>query len=286
MKPGQRLTDGILLVDKPAGPTSHDVVAQVRRSLGGGRVGHAGTLDPAATGLLVVMAGRATRLMRFVSMLPKRYSGVIRFGTETDTDDATGAAVGEVDDNWRSRLPAELEAALRNVQGRSHQVPPSVSAKKVDGKRAYRIAARGSKPDLKPASVVITRLRCDWFDRQQGEAHVDVVCSSGTYIRAIARDVGRELGTKAHLASLRRTEIGPWKVEDASDRLRPMSEAVAHLPAVMLPSEEAKRFTQGQKLPAPESIAEGPLAVFDLGDLVGVAVVKESLLHPDVVLAG
>ena len=289
------MSDGILLVDKPAGPTSHDVVGQVRRSLGLRRVGHAGTLDPAATGLLVILAGRATRLMRFVAMLPKRYSGIIRFGTETDTDDATGSALGDPDDNWRSRLPAELEAALRNVQGRSHQVPPAVSAKKVGGKRAYRLTARGSRPELKPAAVVISRLRCDWFDRQQGEAHVDVVCSSGTYIRAIARDVGRELGTKAHLASLRRTEIGPWKVENAVDSrlpiadsrsLRPMSEAVAHLPAVLLPSDEAKKFAQGQKLPAPDATAEGPVAVFDLGDLVGVAVVKEGLLHPDVVLTG
>jgi tRNA pseudouridine55 synthase len=231
--------------------------------------------------------------------MPKRYSGVIRFGMETDTDDAAGAQVGEADESWRPLLQPELEAALRNVQARTHQVPPAVSAKKVDGVRAYRRARRGETPELEPARVVIERLRCEWFDRAQGEVHIDVVCSSGTYIRAIARDVGRELGTKAHLASLRRTEIGAWKVDDAVTigergtgngertdlRLRPMSEAVALLPAVILPADEAKRFAQGQKIPV--TGLEGPhVAVFDVGDLIGVAELKDGVLHPDVVLSG
>jgi tRNA pseudouridine55 synthase len=250
----------------------------------------------------VVLAGRATRLARFALMLPKRYTGVIRFGMETSTDDATGAMVGEPDASWRGRLPEELEAALRNVQARTRQVPPAVSAKKVDGERAYRRARRGETPDLEPADVVIDRLRCDWFDRKQGEVHVDVVCSSGTYVRAIARDVGRELGTRAHLASLRRTEIGSWKVEaaipvdalstvdsrlstvDAPRALRPMLEAVAHLPAVLLPAEEARRFVTGQKIPA--AAPEGPVAVFDAAGLLGVAVLEAGVLHPDVVLSG
>ncbi|HEY2804585.1 MAG TPA: tRNA pseudouridine(55) synthase TruB [Gemmatimonadales bacterium] len=269
----------------------------VRHALGEGRVGHAGTLDPPATGLLVVLTGRATRLAQFVSMLPKRYSGVVRFGTETSTDDATGAVVGESDDSWRGRLQPELDAALRNVQGRTRQMPPAVSAKKIGGERAYRQVRRGEKPALEPASVVIERLRCEWFDRQSGEVHVDVVCSSGTYVRAIARDVGRELGTKAHLASLRRTEIGSWKVDDSlpltvdgppltvdGKHFRPMSEAVAHLPAVLLPAEEAKRFTQGRKIPSP--LPDGPVAVFSAAELLGVAKQSLGLLHPDVVLIG
>ena len=284
----------------------------MRRALGARRVGHAGTLDPPATGLLVVLVGRATRLARFVGLLPKRYAGVIRFGTETTTDDATGEPVGEPDQEWRSRLPEELNAALRNVQGRSHQTPPAVSAKKVDGQRAYRRVRRGEAPVLEPAPVVIARLRCEWFDRQQGEVHVDVVCSSGTYVRAIARDVGRELGTRAHLASLRRTEIGPWKVTDAvkgdalmagggslvaNDQpaqppatshqlpalLRPMREAVAHLPGVILPAEEAKRFVTGQRMAA--VAPAGAVAVFGVDGLLGVARQEDGLLHPDVVLA-
>ena len=281
----------------------------MRRALDVRRVGHAGTLDPPATGLLVVLVGRATRLARFVGMLPKRYAGVIRFGTETTTDDATGEPLGPPDLEWKSRLPEELNAALRNVQGRSHQTPPAVSAKKVDGQRAYRRARRGEQPALEPAPVVIDRLRCDWFDRSQGEVHVDVVCSSGTYVRAIARDVGRELGTKAHLSSLRRTEIGPWKVTDAvkldgrgpmadgsqvpSDRpsaighlpslLRPMREAVAHLPGVILQADAAQRFVSGQRIAF--AAPEGPVAVFGVDGLLGVARQQDGLLHPDVVLA-
>jgi len=285
-------------VDKPAGPTSHDVVGVVRRLLGERRVGHAGTLDPPATGLLVVLVGRATRLARFVAMLPKRYRGVVRLGMETTTDDAAGEPVGEPDDSWRGRLPEEVAAALRNVQGRTHQVPPAVSARKVDGVRAYRRARRGETPRLAPAPVVIERLLCEWFDRASGEVHLDVLCSTGTYVRAIARDFGRELGTRAHLASLRRTEIGPWKVDAAvaaasgtladlaagpSD-LRSMREAVEHLPAVLLPVEEARRFVQGQRIPA--EAPDGPVAVFDVADLLGVARCAGGVLHPDVVLAG
>jgi len=267
----------------------------VRRALGIKRVGHAGTLDPPATGLLVVLVGRATRLARFVSLMPKRYAGTIRLGSETSTDDAAGEIVGEPDDSWQARLPPEIDAALRNVQTQTEQLPPAVSAKKVDGVRAYRVARRGETPALKPARVVIERLRCEWYDRKTGEIHVDVVCSSGTYVRAIARDVGRELGSKAHLSSLRRTETGSWNVEQAvgldalepsalSLRLRPMREAVSHLPAVILPAEEAKRFSLGQKIPV--AAPTGAVAVFDAADLLGVAEQSDGVLHPDVVLAG
>jgi len=267
----------------------------VRRALGLKRVGHAGTLDPAATGLLVVLVGRATRLARFVSMMPKRYAGIIKLGSETSTDDAEGALVGESDDSWQARLPPEIDAALRNVQAQTEQMPPAVSAKKVDGVRAYRVARRGETPALKPAKVVIERLRCEWYDRKTGEIHVDVICSSGTYVRAIARDVGRELGSKAHLSWLRRTGIGEWKVEQAATldaiepsasslRLLPMREAVSHLPAVILPADEARRFTLGQKIAA--AAPTGAVAVFDAADLLGVAEQSDGVLHPEVVLAG
>jgi tRNA pseudouridine55 synthase len=261
-------------------------------------VGHAGTLDPPATGLLVMLTGRATRLARFIALLPKRYRGVIKLGRETTTDDATGETVGEPDESWRSRLPAELDAALRNVQAMSRQMPPAVSAKKVGGERAYKKVRRGESPALEAAAVVISRLRCDWFDRASGEVHVDVVCSSGTYVRAIARDVGRELASKAHLASLRRTEIGPWTVEQAASfeaatqplaswpasAHRPAREAVAHLPALILPAEDARRFATGQKLQG--GADDGPVAVFDVEGLLGVARQESGVLHPDVVLSG
>jgi tRNA pseudouridine55 synthase len=241
------------------------------------------------------MVGRATRLARFIALLPKRYAGTIALGSETTSDDAAGAIVGERDDSWEARLPPEIDAALRNVQARTQQMPPAVSAKKVDGVRAYRLARRGETPALTPAKVTIERLRCEWFDRPAGEIHVDVVCSSGTYVRSIARDVGRELGSKAHLLALRRTEIGHWKVEQAvklesvepsafSLQLLPMREAVSHLPAVILPAEEAKRFSLGQKIPAAAPV--GPVAVFDVTDLLGVAQLSDGVLHPEVVLVG
>lgn len=241
------------------------------------------------------MVGRATRLARFVSLLPKRYAGTIKLGSETNTDDATGDVVGDQDDTWQARLPPEIDAALRNVQTQTLQMPPAVSAKKVDGVRAYRVARRGETPALKPAKVTIERLRCEWYDRKTGEIHVDVVCSSGTYVRSIARDVGRELGSKAHLSALRRTEIGQWKVEQAvtmeaiepatlSLRLLPMREAVSHLPAVILPAEEARRFVLGQKIPAAAPV--GSVAVFDVADLLGVAELSDGVLHPEVVLVG
>jgi tRNA pseudouridine55 synthase len=267
----------------------------VRRTLGIARVGHAGTLDPPATGLMVVLIGRATRLARFVGLLPKGYLGTIRFGTETTTDDAEGEAIGAGDATWRTTTRLELEAALREVAARTEQLPPRVSAKKVDGVRAWRRVRRGEEPALSPAAVRIHELALGRFDAEAGEADITVRCSSGTYVRAIARDVGRALGTQAHLKRLRRTAIGPWTVEEAlplaaltaesaAQHLRPMREAVAHLPAVILPAEESRRFASGQRIPA--QAPPGPVAVFGSDDLVGVADLQDGILHPDVVLVG
>ncbi|MFI5208676.1 MAG: tRNA pseudouridine(55) synthase TruB [Gemmatimonadales bacterium] len=293
------MSDGILLIDKPAGPTSHDVVGAVRRALDIARVGHAGTLDPPATGLLVILVGRATRLARFVGLLRKRYTGTIRLGSETTTGDAEGEVVGERDESWRTRTRADLEQALAQVQAQDEQMPPPVSAKKVEGVRAYRRVRRGEMPVMKPVRVTIFSLQLSAFDASAGEASIAVECSAGTYIRSIARDVGRVLGTRAHLSSLRRTAIGPWNVEQAQqlrdvdaglfavrpEVLRPMREAVAHLPAVILSADDAKRLATGQKIAAPRDQA-GPAAVFDAEGLIGVANVEDGLLHPDVVLVG
>lgn len=282
-------------MDKPAGPTSHDVVHAVRRVLGEQRVGHAGTLDPPATGLLVVLVGRATRLARFVGMLPKAYAATLRFGWETSTDDATGTVSGDVDAAWRGLDAARVTAAFAQVQQQPLQVPPPVSAKKVDGERAYHRVRRGEIPELDGAPVVIHDWRLLECDLEQGVVSFEVLCSSGTYVRAIARDVGRTLGTRAHLLALRRTAIGDWSVADAAplDRLtpehaegllRPMSEAVQHLPAVILPHAEAARLCQGQRIEA-GGYASGAVAVFDAGGLIAVAESRAGVLHPDVVLA-
>jgi tRNA pseudouridine55 synthase len=185
------------------------------------------------------------------------------------------------------------------VQGQEEQMPPPVSAKKVDGVRAYRRVRRGETPVMKPAHVTIFSLELSAFSPSAGEAVIEVECSSGTYIRSIARDVGRVLGTRAHLSSLRRTAIGPWKVEEAQqlgdvdaglfavkpEIVRPMREAVAHLPAVILSADDAKKLATGQKIAAPGETT-GPAAVFDSAGLIGVANVEDGLLHPDVVLVG
>ena len=290
----------MLLVDKPAGPTSHDVVRVVRRALGMKRVGHAGTLDPAATGLLVVLAGRATRLARFVAMLPKRYTGSVRFGFETTTDDAEGEPTLR-DDGWialgqpGARSRADLEDALARVASRTEQVPPPVSAKKVAGERAYRRVRRGEDVTLVPAPVSIHRLTIgDPWDHS-GDLPIAVECSSGTYVRAIARDLGRTLGTRAHLSALRRSGIGRWEVreavpldsalvETAPRSLRPMREAVAHLPALRVGEAGARLFLHGRKLESEES-HEGFVAVYEREELLGVAEFREGLYAPVVGLA-
>ena len=285
----------MLLVDKPAGPTSHDVVDAVRRALGMRRVGHAGTLDPGATGLLVVLAGRATRLARFIAMLPKRYEGTVRFGFETTTDDAAGEPA-ERDPGWTARTPSQIEAALAHVAAQPLQLPPPVSAKKVDGERAYRLARRGEAPVMKPVAVTIHELRLTGVDPATGEAAIAVACSSGTYVRAIARDLGRALGTRAHLAALRRTAIGAWRVEEAVSLealasgpppLRPMGEAVAHLPVLEVGAEEGRRFRTGRPLAAP-AVPAGPagfVAVVEDGQLLGVGECRDEGCVPVVGLA-
>ena len=266
-------------------------MAEVRRLLGERRVGHTGTLDPGASGLLVVLVGRATRLARFVSELPKRYAGTIRFGAETDSDDAQGE-VTRRDEAWRGLDEAVVRRALAEVAARTEQVPPAVSAKKVGGERAYRLARRGQAADLKPVGVTVSRLEARRIALP--EVDVDVACTAGTYIRALARDVGRTLGTSAHLAALRRTAVGPWDVADAVGLegvtpasiyavLRPLREAVAHLPVLAVEPAVAERVRHGGKVAAPDG-TPGPVAVEGEGELLAVAEYRDGCYAPLVVL--
>jgi len=204
-------TEGLVLVDKPAGITSHDVVAIARRALGERRIGHAGTLDPFATGLLVLLVGRATRLLPYLDGEPKVYEARIRFGSETDTDDATGRVVRE------AALPirADIDRAIGALTGTIGQEPPAYSAKQVDGQRAYDAARRGAPVRLPPARVTVH----SWEIKARTNDTLDAIitCSGGTYVRALARDLGRQAGSAAHLAALRRTRSGPFRVSDACD---------------------------------------------------------------------
>lgn len=203
------LKDGILLVDKPVGVSSHDVVARVRRAAQTKRVGHAGTLDPFATGLLVLAVGQATRLLPYLDAEPKVYAATVRFGFETDSDDTTGLRTTE------GALPdwAKLDAAIASLTGAIQQTPPAFSAKHVDGERAYKLARRGEEVALKPVDIVVHEWRV--LGRTDDTLSVIITCKGGTYVRALARDLGRALGSAAHCETLRRLQSGHCDVERA-----------------------------------------------------------------------
>jgi len=276
--------DGIALIDKPPGITSHDAVAIVRRSLGTRKVGHAGTLDPMATGLLVMGVGRATRLLRFLGDLTKVYEGSMRLGVETGTLDADGdvtrTAPVDVDDD-------AIDAAMAAKLGASAQRPPAFSAVKVGGRTLHEAARKGEVLEA-PARIV----RVDRFERT-GRDGADVTfvaaVSGGTYVRVLASDVGAALGCGAHLTALRRTAIGPFEVADARPpadpgRPLPLDRAVAHLPRCELIAEEAVAASHGRIL-GPAAI-DGPYGVYDPdGRLVGVYRDDGGKARPLVILA-
>ncbi|MEP7059839.1 MAG: tRNA pseudouridine(55) synthase TruB [Actinomycetota bacterium] len=279
--------EGLLLIDKPAGITSHDAVAHVRRAIGTKKVGHAGTLDPMATGLLIIGVGRATRLLRFLGELPKTYEGSFLLGVETDTLDAEGTRTRRSSADGVT-LEAVTDAALAKV-GDSQQVPPAYSAVKVGGQKLYDAARRGQDLRADPRPI-----RVDRFDVSPGDGglpQVDfvIVCSGGTYVRVLAADVGTALGCGAHLTRLRRTAIGPLEVtratspEDPGTPL-PVESAVAHLPRVALDREETVAAGNGRIL-GPAGI-EGPYGVYDPdGRLVGIYRDELTKARPEMILA-
>jgi len=276
--------EGLLLIDKPQGITSHDVVAIVRRTTRVKKVGHAGTLDPMATGLLVLGLGRATRLLRFLGDLPKTYEGTLRLGVETDTLDADGAvtresAVAVTDDEVARAMTAKL--------GESSQRPPAFSAVKVGGRKLYDAARRGEMLRAEPRTVRVDRF--DLVARNGVDADFVAVVSGGTYVRVLAADVGSALGCGAHLTRLRRTAIGSFAVEDAGTPDEPgdllsVEQAVAHLPRLELEPEEARVARHGSIL-GPAGIV-GPYALFDQdGSLLGIYQDDGPKARPEVVLA-
>jgi len=263
---------GLLIVDKPAGLTSHDVVARVRRLAGTRRVGHAGTLDPMATGVLVVGLEKATRLLGHLALTQKEYTATIRLGQRTDTDDADGQITGSAS---AAAVTADaIAAAAAGLTGEIQQVPPGISAIKVGGQRAYRLTREGAAPELAARPVTVYALDVGELRRPGGPADVldvdvTVTCSSGTYIRAIARDLGAALGTGGHLTALRRTRVGPYLARDAATlaeletslRVIPLAAAAAAaFPRRDLDAEEARRLGHGGRLAAGGS--PGPVAAF------------------------
>jgi tRNA pseudouridine55 synthase len=274
--------EGLVLVDKPSGMTSHDVVDAVRRTLGTRKVGHAGTLDPMATGLLVLGVGRATRLLRYLGDLPKSYTGAARLGVETDTLDADGDVVRS---SPVTSTRQDVAAAAAGLVGESMQSPPAYSAVKVGGRKLYEAARKGEALEASPRPIRVDAFDVTAFD---GDAfRFAVTCSGGTYVRVLVADVGRALGCGAHLVALRRTGIGPFAVDDAAPpedaQPRPIEHAIAHLPRLTLEPEEARAASHGRAL-GPAAI-EGPYAVFDPeGGLIGIYRDERTMARPEVIL--
>jgi tRNA pseudouridine55 synthase len=277
----------VVLVDKPAGLTSHDVVQRVRRVLGTRAVGHTGTLDPFATGLLVVLVGRATRLARFVEAQPKTYLATARLGVATDTDDLTGAPVGEPADT-AGVTEESVRRALAGFVGEQRQRPPRYSAKHVQGQRSYRLARRSEGVDPPEATVTVHRI--ELVGVAAPELVFRATVSAGTYVRALARDLGQRLGVGAHLTALRREAIGAQRVEDAIalDRLTPHAvlparRALGHLPALELDEPARVAVSHGRAVPAATD-AQGDVALVQGDELVAVARAEDGWLRPSVVL--
>ncbi len=276
-------------MDKPAGPTSHDVVARVRRVLKTRAVGHTGTLDPFATGLLLVLVGPATRLARFIEGQDKQYHAVAQLGVATDTEDATGTVTAVVTPAaWPDR--PQVERAMAGLLGEQAQVPPAFSAKRIGGTRSYRMAREG-RP-VTPAAVPVTVREFECLDWTPPVLEFRTVVSAGTYVRSLARDLGNALGLGGHLTALRREAIGSWRVDDAvalealdaQTPLIPPAELLRELPAVALSGEEVRDVSHGRRVRRQGTIGQARL--LDGARLAAVAEATPEGWHPMVVLEG
>ena len=312
------MADGILIIDKPAGITSHDVVARCRRILQMKSIGHTGTLDPFATGVMVILVGKATRLAQFLDKDSKEYEAVVRLGFETDTGDRTGSVKCKAQ-SAKSVSIDEIKAVLPEFLGEIEQTPPMYSAKKVAGKKLYELARKGIEIERKPVRITTFELQITNYESpkesdesgiwnlESGIRYQDfglrVSCSAGTYIRTLAEDIGKNLGTGAHLAELRRTKAGRFVIDKAvtlgelekivfenklDGVIISMNEAVSHLPEIKLSADEIIRTKNGIKLQAQQTAADG--SVFRMTDkdenliAVGCYQAAEKAMQPKLVL--
>ena len=299
--------DGLLIIDKPAGMTSHDVVSRVRRVLKTKSVGHTGTLDPFATGVLVLLIGKATRLARFVDKDVKQYEALVQFGSETDTGDNTGTGIAECGlpkQEISKRLRSvDWEGVLAKFRGRIMQTPPMYSAKKVEGKKLYELARKGVKVVREPVAVRVHNLELLEQDIRSPETalRIRVACSAGTYIRTLAEDIGREVGTGAHLLELRRTAAGRFDLNDAialenlenhetpASVLRPIADIVDGLPAITLAPDRVDKTMNGLATRVSlNGLPEGAFVQMLDGDKVLIAIgaydEAEKTVKPKIVL--
>ena len=285
---------GVLHVDKPIGLTSHDVVNRVRRLSGIRRVGHSGTLDPLATGLLTLCLGQATRLVEYLVGLDKVYLATIRLGQETNTYDAEGQITAEKPVEVTRQ---QLNNALEQFRGQIEQVPPMFSAVKVDGQPLYRRARQGV--DIERPARQVTLYGIEQLSWDSPILALQISCSSGTYIRSIAHDLGQVLGCGAHLASLRRTAIGEISIEEATpldqlqpgswlQHLLPLDSAVYHLPSLELPAEDAHKISLGQRIPIEhisQPTGDSPVRAYDQdGHFIGILITVQGQWQPRKIL--
>lgn len=276
-----------MLVDKPAGLTSHDVVQRVRRMVKIRAAGHTGTLDPFATGLLVVLVGRATRLARFIEAQPKTYLATARLGTATDTDDFTGVPVGPPGP-VKTPDRETVRAALAGFEGIQEQRPPAYSAKHVDGERSYRLAREGRAVELNPVAVTVHRI--ELVEYRPPDVVFRATVSPGTYLRALARDLGERLDTGAHLTSLRREAIGDITVDDAvaldaitPESVRPVRAVLRHLPVWELDETARIAVSHGRAVPSDQA-ADGDVALVRGDELIAIGRAADGWIRPSVVL--
>ena len=288
-KGGNTGPHGVVVIDKPAGWTSHDVVAKSRGVIGTRKVGHSGTLDPDATGVLVLGVGHATRLLRFLTELPKQYEGEIVLGVETSTLDAAGEVTATHD--MAAVTDEQVRAAAADLTGDLMQIPPMVSAIKIDGKRLHELAREGKEVERPPRPVRVDRFAVDPVPGEPGVWRCVVDCSSGTYIRSLAADLGTALGGGAHLRALRRTSVGGFTLDQAgaieTPTLLPVRAAVQHLEGAIADPETAVAVGHGRILPV-ETLGvagPGPWAVCDdQGELLAVYEAHPKGAKPTVVI--
>jgi tRNA pseudouridine55 synthase len=281
--------DGFLCVDKPGGPSSFAVVRKARLALGCGRAGHAGTLDPLASGLVIVALGAATRLLPYLPGEPKRYRFGIRFGAQTDTLDNEGIITAE-----GGRIPAreEIAAALLGFVGEQKQTPPKYSAVKVGGKRAYARARGNEEFDIAEKTVTVFSLDLDKYDQAQGIAECDLSCSRGTYVRALVRDIAASLGTVAYASFIRRLAIGPFSVDgavtfdeigpDVARRIIPVAAALSSLPSATIDKYQYAALKYGKDVRLAGAAGDTVIAYAETGSVAAVLTkVKDDLYHPE-----
>ena len=284
----KNVVSGVLVVDKPIGMTSHDVVQVIRKGTGIRRAGHTGTLDPRASGVLVILIGPAVRLSEYVSASDKRYQATIRLGTSTDTYDSEGEITDSFDEI--DITEEQFDEVLQDFIGEMEQVPPPYSAVKVKGRKAYEMARKGEDVDLEPRMINVYSLEVlEWAPP---EAVIDVYCSSGTYVRSLANDLGKKLGTGAHLVGLRRTKSGRFTLRDAVPLRRlqeafdagdwyrhliPAAEALSDWPLVELDGDQMELVRHGHRVPAEPGIKGWARGVSQQGDLVALLELDEEL---------